>query len=646
MNDPQEGPWLNGVEGPARDVINGTALRILALSGPGTGKSYALKRRVWRLLEQGVDPKRILVVTLTRTAAFDLRTELEGLNVPGAEEIGARTMHSYCFSLLSKAHVLEQLGKEPRILFSFEEDYLLRDLEGDFGNIHARRKHLQAFAAFWAKRPNQPAPEGSGLDPHFLTQLDFWLRWHQGMLLSELVPAALQYLQHDPHAPERSAHDHVLVDEYQDLNHGDQILIDLLAEGSNLLVVGDDDQSIYSVRWANPEGIRNFLSDDRHELLECRRCPTSVVAIANSLILNNSDRCKPVMEPQASNRPGTIHNVRFQDIGAEAKGIARFIETSVTSGVTSPGEVLVLVNDRSIGHRIREEIRSLGLEAFSFFNQQPLEKPDAQEAYLQLLLLTNPEDRVGLRAWLGHGAQDGRRKSYARVWVAAQTHGISVAEALRRIQSGTLQVPHSTALVTRWNILEERLTSLRALGEDVEQIIDATMPKDNEHLDLLREAASNCIDPWGATDSDLDGFFERLRGEIAQPEVPVDVEYVRIMSCHKSKGLTAHTVIIAGAVDGLIPRFPREDDLTIDAAEEHLREQRRLFYVALTRATDTLAISGFRNVALSQAHKQGLRIGQKNWQQRTGVTIPSRFLQELGPSLPAAIRGEDWVKGS
>ncbi len=99
-------PWLQGIEGPARDVVAAGERRLVALSGPGTGKSFALKRRVWRLLAEGTEASRILVVTLTRTAAHDLKQELESLEVDGADEIVARTMHSYCFSLLSQSHVL------------------------------------------------------------------------------------------------------------------------------------------------------------------------------------------------------------------------------------------------------------------------------------------------------------------------------------------------------------------------------------------------------------------------------------------------------------------------------------------------------------------------------------------------------------
>ncbi|MCP4100470.1 MAG: ATP-dependent helicase [Lentisphaerae bacterium] len=521
---------------------------------------------------------------------------------------------------------------------------MLRDLLGDFGTLHQRRRTLKAFEAFWAKRPGESPTPATGLDASFQAQLDSWLRWHKGMLLAELVPTSLQYLLHDPLAPERFDFDHVLVDEYQDLNHGDQILIDLLAGDDHLLVVGDDDQSIYSVRWANPEGIRIFQHDRKAELLDCRRCPQAIVGMANSLIAKNPDRSKPVMNALPSNPAGEIHHVRFETMEDEAQGIASFVAASIADGRASPGECLILVNDRRVGHGIREAIRNLGVAAHSFFTQEPLETPDAQEAYLFLRLLAVPEDRVALRAWLGHGSTDGRRKSYKRAWDRADELRISVAELLVRMEAGSEQVPHTAALLDRWRILQQTLKELQPLAADTQSLIDVVLPGGHENLALLRDCALSCIDPWEEEGhEDLIAFVERIRGEIAQPEVPVDVDYVRIMSCHKSKGLTAHTVIVAGAIDGLIPRLPREDaDLGLEEMAEQLHEQRRLFYVALTRTTNTLVLSSFQRVELGQAHRQGLPLGRKHWKSKTGTTLPSRFLQELGRDLPGAETGDDW----
>ena len=114
------------------------------------------------------------------------------------------------------------------------------------------------------------------------------------MLIGEIIPELYRYLRNNPAALERSLYDHVLVDEYQDLYKAEQAVVDLLSANAALCVVGDDDQSLYSFKHAHPEGIRTFGQTHAgcadHVLKDCYRCPTTVVAIANSLIGHNLDR--------------------------------------------------------------------------------------------------------------------------------------------------------------------------------------------------------------------------------------------------------------------------------------------------------------------------------------------------------------------
>jgi DNA helicase II / ATP-dependent DNA helicase PcrA len=117
-----------------------------------------------------------------------------------------------------------------------------------------RRRLVSAFEAAWARQqtdePGQPVP---GLDQAFQNAFLGSLRWHKAMLVGEVVPIALSYLRNNPQASERRGYDHVLVDEYQDLNRAEQEVLNKLSAEANLAVIGDDDQSIYAFKWANPE---------------------------------------------------------------------------------------------------------------------------------------------------------------------------------------------------------------------------------------------------------------------------------------------------------------------------------------------------------------------------------------------------------
>jgi len=144
--------WDQGLTGCARRIAEteDTPLRVLA--GPGTGKTFALMRRVMRLLEHDCNPRRIFVCTFTRTAARDLESELSRLRAPRVRRVRTGTIHAFCFTLLSHSAVLPLTGRVPRPLLKFEERFLLEDFKGVNGEgIRALRKRLSAFAAAWAR---------------------------------------------------------------------------------------------------------------------------------------------------------------------------------------------------------------------------------------------------------------------------------------------------------------------------------------------------------------------------------------------------------------------------------------------------------------------------------------------------------------
>src|SRR5690349_16606299 len=136
-------PWDDNLQAgsSAHDIAASTQPRIRVLAGPGAGKSFAMKRRVARLLEvEQVDPERVLPVTFTRVAAEDLHRELVSLGVQGADELNGRTLHSLAMSILMRQHVLAAVGRTPRPLNEFELEPLLADLSSQHGDKHARRR--------------------------------------------------------------------------------------------------------------------------------------------------------------------------------------------------------------------------------------------------------------------------------------------------------------------------------------------------------------------------------------------------------------------------------------------------------------------------------------------------------------------------
>lgn len=294
--------WYDNLTGTALEIARTEETPLRVMAGPGTGKSFAMKRRVARLLEEGQDPSRILAVTFTRNAAASLVADLHALEIENCEKISAATLHSLCFSILIREDVFNYLDRVARPLVTFNKSGVLQ-FEGTpllndlvlgkrFGTKRECTKRVRAFEAAWARlQADVPGWALQDIDREFEQCLVSWLRFHRAMLIGELVPETLRFLRDNPASDVLTSFDHVIVDEYQDLNKAEQTLIDLLAGNGMLSIVGDEDQSIYSFRYANPSGIKDFAeihpSTYDQTLDECRRCPQRVVRIADELIRRN-----------------------------------------------------------------------------------------------------------------------------------------------------------------------------------------------------------------------------------------------------------------------------------------------------------------------------------------------------------------------
>lgn len=641
--------WDDNLEGPGLEFASSEAARLRALAGPGTGKTHALLRRIARLLETGHPGAELLVVTFARTAAQDLVDKLRRLGEQEERyrEVKARTLHSYCFAVLSSEGFLRASDRVPRIALEFERDFVLQDLQGEFDHtLTGRRELTNAFEAAWARlqteHPGQPV---DGLDQRFQDAMVAALRWHKGMLVGEVVPLTLAYLRQNPNAAERQGYSQVLADEYQDLNRAEQVLIDLLSADVDLAIVGDDDQSIYSFKHANPEGIREF--DQSHpgtvdvQFTECRRCPDSVVTLAQTLIQRNPGRIRGPLIARAGNPQGEIHNVQWRSIDEEADGIATFVQQKVQEGI-DPGMCLVLANSRRIGYAIRDAVQARGIEIRSFFREQAVESVIAQEKLTLLTLLATPDDRLALRSWLGLSSSTALVGSYRAALHAARERGTSVAAILQALDAEEIRVPRTAHAVARWRNLQAQLEPLHPLREDLRAVVDAILPgagmdTGEDDLALLRRTAISCIDE---TES-LAELPSLIRYRIGQPEVPLETPYARVMSFHKSKGLTADLVVLAGLVDGLMPRV--KQNVTEEERRAELEEQRRVFFVGMTRTARILVFSSYSQLSSGVAQNLRARRGRYIPRDQAYVTFASPFLEETGRTLPGAVRGRDWL---
>lgn len=634
--------WNTDLTGPALEIASSAARKLRVMAGPGTGKSFAMKRRVARLLEEGVNPRRILAVTFTRTAADSMVSDLRHLGISGCDQIEAGTLHGYCFLILLRNRVLQQLGRHARPMVTFlnkkvlqfETKPLLFDLSDEFGQQKAKSSKIGQFEAAWAKlQSDTPGWPTEDIDRRFHRELMEWLIFHEAMTIGEVVPEALRYLRNNPLSDELTMFDHVIVDEYQDLNRAEQELLDLLGRNASMSIVGDEDQSIFSFRYANPDGIIDFA--ERHtgmvedkSLLECRRCARKIVRLANYFIQQNHllDGANRLIQ-RDSNPEGEVYRLQWNDNNEEASNIVDYVSFLISQRNYSPGDILILSPRRQLGYAIRNAIKDNQIPVHSFYNEEALMKATAQESFALLSLLANPQDRVSLRYLLGSDNTTFRSAPYRIIRDYCQENRMSPYDVLKKLAARELEMPRTERVLERFGWITERLNDLgtRALPE----VVDILFPETDDTI-VLREMALVIVSQV----SSLIDFVHKLKFVVTQPDLPENPDYVRVMSLHKSKGLTSKVTIITSCIQGLIPMISDDDN------EVNMDEQRRLFYVAMTRPKEILVLSSFKTIQLDLAHKIGAQAQHRGG--AYGDVFTSDFLGQLGPEFREVRSGLEW----
>lgn len=643
---------------PAYDLASTNSHTVRAVAGPGSGKSFAIKRRVARLLESGVPPEKILAITFTRTGANDLKREISSLGIPGADEVHSRTLHSHALKILMQAAVLERTGRKPRMVIEHEITPALRDIDNpDYEGLREKKKLLDSYLAAWAcLQSDTPGFVKDGIQESFETDLISWLTEHQGILVGEVIPVAIDFLRNNPASQEIGKYQAILVDEYQDLNRSEQEFIRLIRGDSDIVIVGDDDQSIYGFKFAHPQGIQEI--DKLHgefddvQFNECRRCPKQVTLMASSLISKNTNRTLGDLKPHEKNHDGIVEIVQWDSYDEEIEGISQIIITEIAKGLIQPEDVLVLAPRRRIGYKLRDNLISAGLPVKSYFRESAISKDQVKQAYSLLNLLANPDDAISLRFLIGYGSSDFRKTQYSKLNELSKKNNLTIVETLNKILKGKLEDKGVKTIVEEYRkVLALLIEIKRAIIENPEEAFQNIFIKtDDDEIEfyelnqLYRKAIEEIgIDQIEADQEDFESWYKQifnsLQESIALPDSPEDIDHIRIMSLHSSKGLSAKFVILCSMIDHLMPYLP--SDLTKEETIHHIQEQRRLFYVAITRCKASneypgrLIISSFMSIFGLDAVRMGI---QTNPKERLAVSS-TRYLKDFGRTSPTPILG-------
>lgn len=357
--------------------------------------------------------------------------------------------------------------------------------------------------------------------------------------------------------------------------------------------------------------------------------------MANALISHNQQRePRQIVSPPAKG-PGEVEILQFGGLGREAIWIAEKIKQIIDSG-RSPGEIIVLAQRRVVANQIKSEMRTRNVECVSFYDESQVETEDAQVRFALLKLHVDQQDRAALRFLLGVGHKDMRAKQYARVRERSEVSGQSPWDNLVELDEGQIQIRFTSELLEQFRLIRRELGNLSENAATLGQLVDYLIPNEVESVEDLRDAATSALESGVTTEKDL---LREMLQTITQPEIPPTVNEVRLMSLHKSKDLSSPFVFIAGCVQGLLPSSPDPGKPHAEQVAE-LEEQRRLFYVGITRVkanpeaglSGSLFLTHSLRMPVAMAHRAQISFSQQTYDE--AHLQASSFLSELGASAP------------
>ncbi|SMC67972.1 ATP-dependent helicase [Pedobacter africanus] len=608
---------------------------IRLVAGPGTGKSFVIERRVhWLLSSQNIHPESIIAVSFTRAAAKDLKDRIYSYcanhNQGNVTDVKISTLHALALYMLRQTGNLALYPTEPAIMDDWE---LSNVFDAEFSNSanitptrsgDIRRDH----EAFWSTGVWNPANLPVLAVP--VTQADrasfngFYgprTQTYSCVLPGEMVRTCVTQIQSgliDPVAILGVRH--LIVDEVQDLNPCDFEFINaLIIRGVNVFISGDDDQSVYSFRFAFPQGIQNFTNvypaSTNHVLNHCFRCTPSILTAAQNVILNYPapNRIpKQLTSVYTASNPinnGFTQSNAFNSPVQEARYIALSCQQLINSGIP-PKEIMILISNR----RLQLSAITNALDALNIgydANQREDFKDSDHGRFLQSLLRikSNENDYVAHRIMLGtpRGIGLGTCRNIADKVIANNLnyHDLFYNQLPPQVFGGREitainKVITNIAVFQTWNLTDT--IGLRA--NDIDQIflnnftqVEVTnwrgfiagLPVDMT-LEELKDFLQT--DSQEEKDKILTVINARVNpGPQNQVAVAI-IDKIRIMSFHSSKGLSAKIVFIPGLEETIFPSVPAQN------APGLILENARLFYVAITRAKAAciLSYTRFRNI--------------------------------------------------
>lgn len=592
------------------------------LAGPGTGKTFCTVRHVLYLAEvEGVPTEQILVLTFTRAAAAELRSRLRS-ELGGDRPLPCvATLHSFALSTLLDTPGGRRFPTPIRIADDFEERRVVwEDLKRLLALKQVREvaKLFDQLSADWA----QLTGVGQQRDPNprFLGAWQEHRQRYGYILRCELV-YQLKLALDQGEAALRPVPAHIVVDEYQDLNACDLAVVHALADaGAVLYVAGDDDQSIYGFRQADPEGIRSFLEQCPAaaglQLTECKRCDRDVLRLGLYVADQDYRRIRKDIHPSVGAQAGEVRILRFRDQYAEARGVASVCKWLHDTQGVPLGRILLLLradHNRQFSRPIQQALLDVGVasavatDPLSALNcpkdEQGNSHPAGRVLLAHLRLLVNRCDSLAWRTILELTRSGVGSATLSGLYDIAGTKGGRFGDVVSEVARDPSLLPSGGAAVSRAvTATEQLLKTVSDIGLEQVSSVVAALSSSLVADETERASVAACFEPIldQAPDLDLERLLSVLSTSLGSKEQDRDESAVNILTMHQAKGLTADAVFVVAAEEENIP----------GPAQGRARDdEMRLLYVSLTRARHYLFVTHCASRCGPQQHT-GSRRGQ------------------------------------
>ena len=623
---------LNEEQRKAAEKIEGP---VLILAGAGSGKTRTVTYRIAHMVKEiGISPLNILALTFTNKAAREMKERAAALIGHEANNLVVSTFHSFSVRLLKtyserigygRNFNIYDVDDQKSIITKIKKDMGIKDNDnvqpGKLANRISKLKE-QGIGIKELEREIDMRIPANRLFGEIYQKYDEVLKANNAMDFSDLLLNARKLLD-DAFVLERiqERYQYIVVDEYQDTNDIQYEMINLIAaKYRNICVVGDEDQSIYAFRGANINNILNFERDYKEaftvKLERNYRSTKKILDTANELIKNNkSSKGKTLWTDGSDGEKIKIYNA--MTVYDEADFIVTEMKKKKRDGADYK-DMTILYRTNAQSRVLEEKLLSANIPYKIYGGMQFFQRKEIKDILAYLSLLNNRNDNHNFYRIINVPKRSVGEKTLEKIQEVANEKNISMLEALHYIDEIPVRAATKLALKEFYNLMQGIYSSLEEMSikEIFDEIlirtryIDSIEDNKEDRVRNIEELLNSITEIEKQNPSmSLNEYLDMISLSSTTDEMEEDENYVKLMTIHSSKGLEFDYVFLAGMEDGLFP------SISFDAPEEELEEERRLCYVAITRAKKELFIS--------------YSSSRKIWGKDDNLRRPSRFIYEM-----------------